>query len=427
MRRKGWWAVGGAVVIVGGLVALNLAQRGGDAKVVRIEEVGRRPVKTWVRAPGKVQPVVAVDISSNVTGRVDQLRVREGDVVHRGDLLLTLDDTRLRSALAQYEAMLRAAQSQLALAEAQRELAAQVRTRREDLHSRGLLSVEELDAARVDERVKTATAAAQRDEIERLRAARAEAERDLEESRFHAPIDGVVTAINLEEGENVLIGTMNNPGTVILTLSNLGSMEVEAQVNENDVVLVRPGQHADVTVDAQRDSTLAGSVVSVGESGTRASQDEGAEFEVRVGIDAPPTWLRPGMSADVEILVADVDSALAVPIQALVARSEQTVTEWEARRARGETPEGARQNRSRDASEERSEEPAREGEAGRLVTGIFVEEDGRARFQRIELGARGETFVEVRTGLAASARVLTGPYKILRRLEDGERVKADRK
>jgi len=427
MRRKRWWVVGGAVVVVGGLVALNLAQRGADAKAVRIEEVGRRPIKTWVRAPGLVQPVVAVDISSNISGRVERLHVREGDVVRRGDLLLTLDDTRLRSTLAQYEAMQRAAQSQLALAEAQRELAAQVRARREDLHAQGLLSAEELDAARVDERVKTATVAAQRGEIERLRAARAEAERDLEESRFYAPIEGVVTAVNLEEGENVLIGTMNNPGTVILTLSNLGSMEVEARVNENDVVLVRPGQHADVTVDAQRDSTLVGSVVSVGKSGKRASQDEGAEFEVLVGIAEPPDWLRPGMSADVEILVADVDSALAVPIQALVARSERTVADWEERRARGETPAAARKAQASTEREGREEEPASKGEAGRLVTGIFVDLEGRARFQRIDLGARGETFVEVRGGLDADARVLTGPYKILRRLEDGERVKADRK
>ncbi len=427
MRRKRWWVGGAAVVLVGGLVAANLAQRDTDAKAVRIEPVGRRPIKTWVRAPGRVQPVVAVDISSNISGRVERLHVREGDAVSRGHLLLTLDDTRLRSALAQYEAMLRAAQSQLTLAEAQRELAAQVRARREDLHAQGLLSAEELDAARVDERVKTATVAAQRDEIERLRAARAEAERDLEETRFYAPIEGVVTAVNLEEGENVLIGTMNNPGTVILTISNLGSMEVETRVNENDVVLVRPRQRASVTVDAQRDSTLAGSVASVGESGRRASQDEGAEFKVLVNIEAPPDWLRPGMSADVEILVADVDSALAVPIQALVARSERTVAEWDERRARGETPERARKSRPGSAHEEREEGAANEGEAGRLVTGVFTAGDDRARFQRIELGARGEAYVEVRAGLDPGARVLTGPYKILRRLEDAERIKADRK
>jgi HlyD family secretion protein len=168
-------------------------------------------------------------------------------------------------------------------------------------------------------------------------------------------------------------------------------------------------------------------VVSVGESGTRASQDEGAEFEVLVGIDAPPDWLRPGMSADVEILVANVDSALAVPIQALVARSEETVAEWEARRARGETPESARKGKEDAEPEEREEKTAGEGEAGRLVTGIFAAQEGRARFQRIELGARGETYVEVRAGLDAEARVLTGPYKILRLLEDGELVKADRK
>ncbi len=417
MGRKGWITIG-AVVVVGALVVANLSSRGGAAKKVRVEPVRPRTLKSWVRAPGLIQPVVSVDISSNVTGRVAQLDVREGDAVKRGDLLLTLDDTRLRSALDQYEAMLRAAQSQLRLAEAQRELAAQVLERREDLHARGLLSSEELEQARVDLRVKTAQVDAQRDEIARLQAARSEAQRDLEEARFVAPMDGIVTAVNLEEGENVLIGTMNNPGTVILTISDLSRMEVVAQVNEHDVVQVETGQPVTVEVDAQRDSTLAGTVMSVGETGTRQSRDEGAEFEVRVRVLDPPTWLRPGMSADVEILTAEADSVPAVPIQALVARDETTVARWEERRARGE-------DLAVDDEEDVPEEEdlgADAGVAAELVTGVFTREDGRARFHRVEIGVRGEVYVEIAAGLPADAEVLTGPYRILRRLRDGEPV-----
>lgn len=421
VRRRVWIPVA-TVVVLGALVAANLGNRGSRGKQVKTEKVTRRSLETWVRAPGRVQPVVSVDISSNVTGRVEHLAVREGDRVRRGQLLLTLDDTRLRSEVDQYEAMLSAAGSQLTLAEARRDLAAQVLKRREDLFEGGLLSSEELESARVDLRVNQAQVAAQRDEIARLRAAVRETRRNLEETRFLAAMDGVITTLNLEEGENVLIGTMNTPGTVILTLSDLSQMEVQARVNESDVVLVARGQEVRIEVDALPDTTLDGEVTSVGESGSRLSRDEGAEFEVHVMIQEPPGWLRPGMSADVEIMVAVADSALSIPIQALVARSEKTIRRWEERSAEGAEGRDEEGSSSSDA-DEKAEEAAEDRKGGKLITGVFVAEDGKARFRRVQTGVRGETFAEVRSGLQETEVIISGPYRVLRRLDDGEAVK----
>lgn len=421
MRRKRFWIPLVVVVVLGVLIVGNLSRRDKGGKEVKVESAEARSLKSWVRAPGLVQPVVSVDISSNVSGRVAQLSVREGEAVAAGTLLLTLDDTRFRSAVAQYEALLGGARSQLLLAEAQRELAEQVLARREDLHARGLLSNEELQSARVDLRVKDATVAAQTDEIDRQRAALTESERDLEETRFIAPIDGVVTALNLEQGENVLIGTMNNPGTVILTLADLSAMEVEARVNESDVVHVDSGQSVRIEVDAMPDLTLEGVVTTVGESGRRSSRDEGAEFEVHVTITSPPPWLRPGMSADVEILVATAEEVTTVPIQALVARTEKTVLSWE----RGED--------LKDEEEpQKSQEDEPEGESvedaarTKLIPGVFVVEEGKARFRRIETGVRGESFVEVRDGVAEGEAIIAGPYRVLRRMHHGDPVKIEK-
>ncbi|MCK4303656.1 MAG: biotin/lipoyl-binding protein, partial [Candidatus Eisenbacteria sp.] len=187
MTRKKLWILVAVVVVLGGLVTVNLASRRSHGKEVQAEKVRQRSLETWVRSPGWIQPITSVDISSNVTGRVEKLHVREGEAVRKGQLLLTLDDTRLRSAVQQYEAMLGAARSQLTLTEAQRDLAEQILTRRENLFGGGLLSSEELEAARVELRVAQAQMAAQRDEVKRLRAALEETRRNLAETRFLAP------------------------------------------------------------------------------------------------------------------------------------------------------------------------------------------------------------------------------------------------
>jgi HlyD family secretion protein len=422
-KRLRFWLIALGVIVVLAMVGANLARQRGDAKAVETELAARRSVETWVRAPGAVKPLVSVNISSNVMGRVNKLYVREGDAVRKGDLLVTLDDTRYRSAVAQAEAMLQAAQAQLGLQQAQAERAQQVLARRRDLAQRGLLSSEALEQADVEARVAAAQVEAGTKEIERLRAARAEAQRDLEETRFVAPIDGVVTALNLEEGENVVIGTMNAPGTVILTVGDRAGMEVEARVSESDVVQVHPGQRVRVEADAAPDSVLEGEVTTVGESGDRVSRDESSEFEVDARILHPPVWLRTGMSADVEILTAHADSALCVPIQALVARTEETVREWNEAAASGRKPMTVGDARPRSRTDENASD-TKEPRRQKLVEGVFVVRDGKARFLPVTTGVRGESWIALEGGLEPGGEVVAGPYRVLRHLTDGERVKA---
>lgn len=420
IRRKRVWIPILIGVVALALIGANLGRQRSDVKSVEIEKAERRSVEAWVRAPGVIQPQVSVDISSNVMGRVERLYVQEGELVQRGQMLLTLDDTRYRSAVAQTEAMLQAAESQRVLQEAEQQQASQVLARRRDLAGRGLLSDEALEQAEVDVRVQNARVEAQKKEVERLRAALAEAHRNLEETHFAAPIDGIVTALNLEEGENVVIGTMNAPGTVILTLADRGGMEVEAQVSESDVVRVRLRQRVRIEVDAEPDSVLEGEVTEIGESGNRGGREEGADFEVHARVTSPPGWLKTGMSADVEILVAQADSTLCVPIQALVARTEETVREWEEQAARGPKAAKATPAPRRDADPATSgEEPRRQ----KLVEGVFCVRDGIARFQKVVTGVRGEAWIALPEGIEPGAEIIVGPFRVLRHLKDGERVK----
>jgi HlyD family secretion protein len=407
---------GGAVVVLGVFIAANLKPKASSRGVdVRVEEVGMRRIESWVRAPGKVQPVSKVQVSSNVMGRVIELAVKEGQRVQKGELLLRLDDERYRSMVAQYRAAIQSGEAQVTLAEAEEREAKDKLSRTEKLAPEGLASEQELTAARTSAQVATARVKAAREEVSRARAGLAQGEKDLRETVFLAPMDGVVTALNIEAGENVMTGTMNNPGTVILTLADLSAIEILADVDETDVVRITPGQTARVFIDALPDTTFPGTVTRVGESGRGATgtAQEATSFEVAVLLDDPPSGIRSGMNADVEVLTGTVDSVLAVPLQGLTARPPVVVERWKAKR----------EKRTFDAAAIDTTGPA----ARNLVEGVFLFDDGKARFVPVTLGLRGETHVEVRGDLSVGQKLIIGPYKTVRRLNDQDRVKLEKK
>ncbi len=415
-----------AVLLVGGFVFVSATrgkQRGG--KEVRSEAIDRRKIESWVRAPGEIRPARLVEISSNVMGRVEEIRIVEGDRVKRGDLLLRLDDERYRSASAQIRARLDAAQANLAVAKATSDLSRQTLARKQRLADEHLISPEDLDQSKTQATIDSGRYDAASEDVRSLQASLAEAEKDLRETTFIAPMDGIVTALNIERGENVVTGTMNNAGTVILTLADLDTMLVESEVDETDVVRLTPGQSTKITVDALADTTLTGSVLTIGQSGRRnagSGQSQGISFEVKVKIDRPSPALRPGMTADIEVLSGVRDSVLAVPIQALVAYPEPVVERWEARRARSNGKPGGKA--------EKEEELAPADTAGKrvkMVEGFFLDKAGKARFVRAELGLRGDTHVEVAAEATTGDKVIVGPYRTLRTLRDGDMVKPEKK
>lgn len=422
--RKRALLIGFAIVVLAVIIIANLRPKTAKGPEVRTEEITTHKIEAWVRAPGRIQPVTQVQVSSNVMGRVAEIGVEEGQRVRRGDLLLRLDDERYRSLVQQYRAQIQAADANRVLAEAELREANQNLDRVRGMKERGLASEQEFVAAQTRAEVNAARVSAAREEIHRASAALEQAEKDLRETVFNASMDGVVTVLNVEVGENVITGTMNNPGTVILTLSDLSAMEVEAEVDETDIIHVEVGQKARVLVDAMPDTTLGGVVTRVGQSGLgqTGAQQEATNYEVAVRLDGPPPSLRPGMNADVEVLTGRREDVLAVPLQALTARPPSVVAKWEKKRAEGSGDE------PEEDDPEKAEEPDTTAFADRnLVEGIFLAEDDKARFVPVALGLRGETHIEVFGDLEAGETLIVGPFRTLRTLRDQQHVRVEEK
>lgn len=410
--------IGVGVVLLAAIVVANLARGGGNKSAVQAADVKRGKIAATVRAPGRIQPVTQVKLSANVPGEVVRLAVKEGDVVRKGQFLLQLDDTQVRARARESEAALEAARSNLRLAEASLAQSDASLQRKEALFTRKLVSPEEVEAARTQRNADKARVDAGREDVSRAVATLAGARDNLRKTSFYAPIPGTVTQLAIERGEIVVTGTMNNPGTVILTIADMSAMKVEADVDETDVSSVALGQPVTVKVDAFPDLTLPGSVVEIAnspkisESGT---QEQQTNFEVDVGISNPPSSLRPGMTADVEIRTAQKDGVLTVPIQAVVVRTREELKPV----AKGRRP------RSKGAAAATPAPSDTAGKADEELKGVFVVADGVAQFRKVTTGIASDTDMEIAGDLKPGEKVITGPFRVLRNLKPGAKVKIE--
>jgi len=384
---------------------------------VQLASVRREDVTSRVRAPGKIEPKTQVKISADVPGKVIVLNVKEGDSVHRGQLLLQLDDTQYRSAHQQSLAALAAAKARVREAESALRVSEAAFGRQRALFEQKLLSQAEWDNANnAHEGARVALATAQED-VARAAAASAAAADNLSKCRFVAPFDGVVSALNVEKGEIVITGTMNNPGTQILVVSDLSGMLVRAEVDETDVVDMRVGQTARISVDAFPDTTFPGTVVEIGNTAKRSaiSSVEGqTNFEVKVVFDHQVPSIRPGMTADVEIATGTHERTLAVPIQSVVIRTQSQLD-----RAARKSVKRAKPSPGLSADEDTV------GRRDPEISGVLVAKDGVVRFVPVRTGLTSETMIEVMGAIQPGDVVVSGPYKALRELKPGTKVKKE--
>ena len=421
MKKKAWLWIGLAVVLVGALIAANMAKgKGGKIETVQMALVRRENVSSRVRAPGKIEAKTRVQVSADIMGRIVRLLVKEGDKVRRGQLMLQLDDTQYRSAHAQARAGLASAQGRLREAQSTLRINESNFSRQRSLYDQKLLSQAEWEQAQsANESAKTAASTAV-EEAARARAALDAAEDNLNKCRFLAPFDGVVSALNVEQGENVIMGTMNNAGTQILTVSDLSRMLVRADVDETDVVDLRIGQKVRISVDAIPDTTFSGTVTEIGNTAKRSltSTVEGqTDFEVKVVFDDNVPQIRPGMTADVNIESGTRDSTLAVPIQAVVVRTQRELD-----RAARKPGERAKRGAALAAV---SAEDDTAGRRDKEITGLFVVKDGVSKFVPVRTGIASETMIEIFGDVKVGDAVVSGPYKALRDLKPGGKVKRE--
>ncbi len=417
MKKKWLWIGIGAALLVA-VVAINIARGSkGKAEPVQMARVRVEDITSLVRAPGKIEPRTQVKISADIPGKVVRLLVKEGDAVKRGQLMLQLDDTQVRAENGQARAALASASARARDAEAALKVVSSNYTRQRALFEKNLLSQAEWDQASRTHDMAEIAVTTTREEVARSRAALDGAQDHLRKGRFEAPIDGVVSALNVEQGEIVITGTMNNPGTQILTVSDMSRMLVRADVDETDVVDMVVGQKAKITVDAMPDTFFNGTVVEIGNTAKRSAMTtEGqTNFEVKVVFDQDVPMVRPGMTADVEIETATHSRTNGVPIQAVVVRTDREL-------------ERAAKKADKKAKPKKGDAIADEDTSGRKekeIAGVFVVRDGVARFVPVRTGIASETMIEVFGDLKPGDQVVSGPYKALRELKPEAKVKQE--
>ncbi len=425
--------IGVAVGLLGTALAwLALYYSRADDPLVDVERIERRNLEAVVSASGTVEPQLSVDISSSVMGRVTRLAVNEGERVAAGQFLLQIDPESLQAAVDSGVAALRAAESSLdqarvavETARVNRERARETLERQQELWELRLVSRDDYDQARRDvelreteHRARTVEVTTARQRVEQERARLDSAEYDLTQVTITAPIDGVVTRRNIEAGETVVIGTMNNPGTVLMTIADFSVLEAHVEVDETDIPAVRFDQPAEVTIDALPGRVYRGVVTEIGNSPiqSEAAGTQATNFLVVVTLDGDVPGVRPGFTATADITTATRRDVVAVPIQSTTIREI----------GRGAAAGGAAPTASSVTPAVSAAQPAA-ADAGEPeeVEGVFVVRDERAVFVRIETGIAGDRYFEALTGLAAGDLVVTGPFDVVRTLEDGDAVRID--
>ena len=430
----------GVVIALGGIAFANFRFKRTEGVTVNTETIKKHNLEAIVSASGKIQPKRFVNISADTMGRVTDLAVNEGDRVKKSQFLLQVDPRNWRSAVQRTEASLEAARSQTQQLVASIESAKTALKQAEDNLNRqqqlwkgGLTTRELVDRAENEVKMRQSDLRSQEQQIQtqqlRMQQEQASLETDrynLSKVRIESPIDGIVTRRNIEEGEMVVVGTMNNAGTVLLTIADMSVIEAEVEVDETDIPTLTLGQAAKITIDAIPDKTFTGKVTEIGNSpiqqtgaGAAAAGTQATNFKVVVTFDSEIKEVRPGFTCTAEITTATRQDVVGVPIQATAVR--EVVVDDKGEIVREPQTEGTR--RPRPGGVQASE--LKPGQSRKELEGVFVVRDNKVQFVPIKTGIAGEKFFEVLSGLKEGDSVVVGPFSSVRELADGAAVKVE--
>jgi HlyD family secretion protein len=420
-RNKVLLGGGGAVLLVI-LVMVSASAKREKGLEVRFEQVGRRDLVAAVTASGKIQPKKKVDVSADITGRITQIAVREGDLVQKGQFLLQIDPTIYQANMQRATAAMSSAEAGAVQARANRDQSQRSLQRTKELREQNpnLVSQEQLEQAQTAYDIAEANYTAASHVVEQARAGLREARDQLAKTHLVAPMAGRVTRLAVEEGEVAVPGTFSRETGLLLTISDLSVIQTTVNVDETDVVRVNIGDSVEVTIDAFPDTTFIGRVTEVSNSAilTAASQvagqnDRAVDYEVEITLSNPPADVRPDLSATARIVTDTRKQSLAIPIIALTVREHTPVSTETRPNAEAKAPAPA---------------PAASGDTGRggkkkEVEGVFLVHNGVATFRPVKVGIAGEEHFEVMEGVAQGDTIVAGPYQAIRDLKEGARVR----
>jgi HlyD family secretion protein len=437
----------GAAIAVAAIAGIAVYQSHKNVVTVQTGKAQIQDLTAIVSASGEIKPKTYVNVGANAFGKIIKLYVKEGERVKQGQLLAQLENVQPEADMDATRASLEAARTDAVAAEAARntsvadldraksdaERARLDWARAEGLYKDALIakqeydsrkaSYEEAEAGLAQAQARVAQAKAQKESADR-RIAQASAQLThatdvLRKTTYSAPYDGVVTSLPVREGESVVMGIQNAPGSILMTIADMSVITAEIKVDETDIVNVRIGQPAEVAIDALPKKSFKGVVSEIGDNaivrstGLSTSQQtttsqEAKDFKVVVTLQDPPQDLRPGLSATAKITTATRSNTLTIPIQALTVRQQKDLLPKD---EKGSVQAATPQKVDPESKEE--------------IQGVFVIRNHKAEFVAVDTGIAGTTDIEVTRGIKPGDEIVTGSYKVLRTLRPGSSVKVD--
>jgi HlyD family secretion protein len=404
--------LGLAALIIIGLstaVVLTAFKRDGKGTEVKLDAVGQRDLVAVVTASGKIEADAQVDISADITGRIVQLGVKEGDLVKKGQFLVRIDPAQYQSAVKRLEGLLASSQAQLVQAQTNRDQLKRQLDRWSEMRkiNAALVSLEQVEQAQQQYDVAVATYNAAMANVEQARGSLSEARDQLAKTQIMSPINGRVVRLPVEEGEVAVPGTFSRETGRLMTIADLGKIIAKVKVDETDVVKVHLGDSVEVTIDAFQDTTFAGRVTKISNAATvsggtssGSSTDRAVDFDVEVTLDNPPAGIRPDLSATSRVITDTRNKAVAIPIIALTVRQHEDL------------PNELKPAESAASRKEKDRE------------GVFIVTGGVATFRAVRVGIAGDEYFEVLDGLKVGDSIVAGPYQAVRDMKDSTKVRA---
>jgi len=429
MKSKKWIFILLGLLVVLIVIALIKGKSGAGIEKVTVEKVERRTIVETVAASGKIQPETEVIISSDVSGEIIEMPVKEGQTVKQGDLLVKINPDLVESAVNRAEAALNTskanllgARARLAQAKSQFENAKATFNRNDKLYKDKVISQAEFDQAKANFEVAQSEVKAAEESVEAAKynvksaeATLSEAEENLGRTSIYSPMSGVITKLNREKGERV-VGTAQMAGTEIMTVADLSVMEVAVEVNENDIVRVDIGDTTEIEVDAYLDETFLGVVTEIANSAKveGVSADQVTNFDVKIRMiqssynhlmendSSKRSPFRPGMSASVEVRTKEAKNVLSVPIQSVTTRAEKT---------------------EKDSSKTAEKPSPLSSKEDKMKECVFVKDGEKAKLVFVKTGIQNTMHIEIKEGLKEDDEIISGPYTIVSKmLKDGDDV-----
>jgi HlyD family secretion protein len=443
----------GAALLLGIIVAVTVYQSQKNLVTVQTGKVQKQNLASVVSASGEIKPKTYVNIGANAFGKIIKLHVKEGDRVKKGQLLAQLENVQSSADVNATRASVQAAETDAVAGDAalKTSLADLNRAKSDAAHAKldwdraqGLYKAaliakqdydvkkaawESADAGLAQAEARVAQAKAQKDSMDKHitqnQANLTRVSDVLRKTAYAAPFDGVITNLPVREGETVVIGIQNSPGSTLMTIADMSVITSEVKVDETDIVNVHLGQPADVTIDAIPHKVFHGIVSEIGDNaivrstGVATSQatstsQEAKDFKVVVTLTDPPADLRPGLSSTAKITTATRSSVLSIPIQALTVRTQADLV-----------PKDKDSGKGNNNNVEAASAPVEASKLKEEIQGVFVIRNKKAEFVPVDTGISGTTDIEVTKGVQEGDEVITGSYKVLRTLKPGTSVKID--